>query len=290
MLKGNIVALITPYDENNKINFNKLEALIEFQIQSKVSAIVLLGTTAEASSLTKKEQLQIIKFAIKVIRRRVKIIVGCSAINTLEAKLKANKISKYKVDYLLVLTPYYLKTNSEGIIEHFKEIASVSNKPIIIYHVPSRTGQKIPIECYGKLTKIKNIIGVKEASGDIEYIKKLNKYISDDFILLSGNDDIMIEIMENKGSGVISVFSNTHPDIVSNVMELCLNKEYKKAKELLKKYMDYIKLLFVEPNPIPIKEAMNYLEFNVGGYRLPLYSMSNLNKKVLHNEIEELFK
>lgn len=290
MLKGNIVALVTPFDENKKVNYPKLIELIEYQILSKVDGIVLLGTTGEASSLSEKEQIKIIKLGIKVVKKRVKLIIGCSAINTELAKKKALKYSKYNIDYLLVLTPYYLKTNSKGIINHFLEIAEVSLKPIIIYHVPSRTGQKMEIECIKVLKDHKNIIGIKEASGDLEYLKKLKRYLSEDFILLSGNDDLMIETMKLGGSGVISVFSNTHPEVVTKVMEYCFNSEYKEATSLLSKYLDYIKLLFIEPNPIPIKEAMNYLEFDVGDYRLPLEKMSNTNRKVLINELEVINK
>lgn len=290
MLKGNIVALITPFKENKKVNYDKLIELIEFQIDNGVDGIVLLGTTAEASSLNEKEQVKIIKLGISIINQRVKLIVGCSAINTLLACQKAKKLSKYKIDYLLVLSPYYLKTNNEGVIKHFEEIAKVSKIPIIIYHVPNRTGQMINIECIKKLSTNSNIKGIKEASGDLEYVKKIKKYISDDFVLLSGNDDLMVKVMENGGSGVISVFSNSHPQITSKIMDLCYENKYKEASELLNIYLDYIKTLFIEPNPIPIKEALNYLGYEVGSYRLPLVEMNKSHKKTLINELEELSK
>lgn len=290
MLKGNIVALVTPFNEDKSVNYIKLIELIEYQILSKVDGIVLLGTTGEASSLTIKEQLKIIKIGCKVIKNRVKLIIGCSAINTKETISKLKRFSKFPIDYFLVLTPFYLKTNTQGIINHFKAIANNTKIPLIIYHVPSRTGQKMDIECIEELSTYKNIKGIKDASGDIEFIKKIRKYINNDFVLLSGNDDLVIETIKNGGSGIISVLSNTHPDVMNNIVNHCFNQEYKEAQKLLDHYLDYIKLLFIEPNPIPIKEAMNYLEFDVGSYRLPLYNMSSYNKKILLNELEEISK
>ena len=188
------------------------------------------------------------------------------------------------------MTPFYIKTNDKGIVEHYKLISQASNIPIIIYHVPSRTGQTISINCLKELKKIKNIRGIKEASGNIEYIKLIKKYIDDEFILLGGNDELMVQVMENKGSGIISVLSNSHPLVVSEIMELCLNNHYKDANKLLSKYIEYIKLLFIEPNPIPIKEVLNYLNYEVGNYRLPLYSISEDNKDKLIKELKEISK
>jgi len=290
MLRGNIVALITPYKNNKKVNYNKIVELIEYQIANGVDGILLLGTTAEASLLTIKEQMNIIKLAIAVIDKRVKIIVGCSDMNTSIAIKKASRLSKLAIDALLVLTPFYLKTNNEGIVKHFKEIAKISKKPIIIYHIPSRTGQYLEIECIKELSKDPNIIGIKEASGSIEYLKLIKKYLNDEFIMLGGNDELMIEVMKNGGSGIISVFSNSHPQIVTKIMELCFNNKYDDASKLLKKYLDFIKLLFIEPNPIPIKEVMNYLGYEVGEYRLPLTKMNINHKRVLINELEDISK
>lgn len=290
MLKGNIVALVTPFKSNNKVNYNKLIELIEYQIESKVSGILLLGTTGEGALLSLKEKLSIIKLAIAVINRRVKLIIGCGDVNTLNAFKFAQKIAKLSIDYLLVITPFYIKTNDKGIVEHYKLISQASNIPIIIYHVPSRTGQTISINCLKELKKIKNIRGIKEASGNIEYIKLIKKYIDDEFILLGGNDELMVQVMENKGSGIISVLSNSHPLVVSEIMELCLNNHYKDANKLLSKYIEYIKLLFIEPNPIPIKEVLNYLNYEVGNYRLPLFNMSEDNKDKLIKELKEISK
>lgn len=290
MLKGNIVALVTPFKSNNKVNYNKLIELIEYQIESKVSGILLLGTTGEGALLSLKEKLSIIKLAIAVINRRVKLIIGCGDVNTLNAFKFAQKIAKLSIDYLLVMTPFYIKTNDKGIVEHYKLISQASNIPIIIYHVPSRTGQTISINCLKELKKIKNIRGIKEASGNIEYIKLIKKYIDDEFILLGGNDELMVQVMENKGNGIISVLSNSHPLVVSEIMELCLNNHYKDANKLLSKYIEYIKLLFIEPNPIPIKEVLNYLNYEVGNYRLPLYSISEDNKDKLIKELKEISK
>lgn len=290
MLKGIYTALITPYKENKKINYEKFIELIEEQINKGVDGLVILGTTGEASSLTNKEKNDLVDLAILVINKRIKLIVGCSSSNTLEASKFALKLSKKKIDYLLVLTPYYLKTNNEGVIKHFNEIANKSKVPIIMYHVPSRTGQYIDKSVIKELSKHKNIIGIKEASGDLSYIDSIKEYLNDDFILLSGNDDLLIETLKKGGSGIISVLSNVYPEISIKTYNLCLNNKYKEAKEYYKKYIDFIKLLFIEPNPIPIKEAMNYLNKEVGDYRLPLTNMSNINKSILINELEEINK
>ena len=290
MLKGIYTALITPYKENKKINYEKFIELIEEQINKGVDGLVILGTTGEASSLTNKEKNDLVDLAILVINKRVKLIVGCSSSNTLEASKFALKLSKKKIDYLLVLTPYYLKTNNEGVIKHFNEIANKSKVPIIIYHVPSRTGQYIDKCVIKEVSKHKNIIGIKEASGDLSYIDSIKEYLNDDFILLSGNDELLIETLKKGGSGIISVLSNVYPEVSIKTYNLCLNNNYKEAREYYQKYIDFIKLLFIEPNPIPIKEVMNCLNKEVGEYRLPLTNMSNINKSILINELEEINK
>ena len=290
MLKGIYTALITPFKENKKINYEKFIELIEEQINKGVDGLVILGTTGEASSLTNKEKNDLVDLAILVINKRVKLIVGCSSSNTLEASKFALKLSKKKIDYLLVLTPYYLKTNNEGVIKHFNEIANKSKVPIIMYHVPSRTGQYIDKCVIKELSKHKNIIGIKEASGDLSYIDSIKEYLNDDFILLSGNDELLIETLKKGGSGIISVLSNVYPEVSIKTYNLCLNNKYKEASEYYQKYIDFIKLLFIEPNPIPIKEVMNYLNKEVGDYRLPLTNMSNINKSILINELEEINK
>lgn len=290
MLKGNIVALITPFKENSKVNYKKLIELIELQISNGVEGIVLLGTTGEAPLLTEKEQINIVKLGISVIKKRVKLIVGCSDINTIKVIKKAQKLSKLNIDYLLVLTPFYLKTNNEGIIQHFLEISKASKKPLIIYNVPSRTGQTLDIQCIKILSKYPNIQGIKEASGSLEFLKSIKKYINDDFFLLGGNDELMVKVMENGGSGIISVLSNSHPKVVSKIMKLCFENKYVEANQEHNKYLDFIKLLFIEPNPIPIKEVMNYLGYEVGNYRLPLTNISKSHKKVLLDELEEISK
>lgn len=290
MLKGTYTALITPYKENNKINYNKFIELIEEQINNNVDGIVLLGTTGEASLLTNKEKTDLIDLAFSVINKRVQLIVGISLIDSYKASLYASKISKKKIDYLLVLSPYYLKTNNDGLIKHFTLIANKSKVPIIIYHVPSRTGQYIPKEVIKELAKHKNIIGIKEASGDLTYIDSIKEYLNENFILLSGNDDLIIETIKKGGSGVISVLSNAFPKVTSKIVNLCLENKFKDAKEIHDKYLYLIKLLFIEPNPIPIKEAMNYLGYEVGNYRLPLTNMTNLNKQYLIHEIEDVLK
>lgn len=274
MLKGSIVALITPFNEDNSVNFAKLEKLIEYHIANKTDGIVILGTTAEASTLNDEERIEVVKFALEKINKRVSVVVGASSNDTAKAVKMAKQYSGMGADYILSITPYYNKTNQSGLIKHFEAVAEASTCPIILYNVPSRTGMSISIEAIKVLSQNKNIYGIKEASGNISYASLVSKYLSDDFIMLSGNDDVIVPYMAIGAKGVISVLANICPNNTHKLCQLCLEQNYKAANKLQNELIDVANSLFLETNPIPVKAAMNYLGFGVGKVRLPLDEMS----------------
>lgn len=273
MLKGSFVALITPFNQDESVNYDKLKELLEYHLKNNTDGLVILGTTAETETLSMEEQIKIVELTMKIVSKRLPIIIGIGTNNTLEAVSKAKLFSSMGADYLLSVTPYYNKTNEQGLIAHFKAIALEATCPIILYNVPSRTGMNISPKAIEELAKDRNIIGIKEASGNISYAAKIAKYLSDDFVMLSGNDDIIVPIMSLGGSGVISVLANICPKNVHNLCKLCLDNDFISAGKLQSRLNDVAESLFYETNPIPVKEALNYLGFKVGGYRLPLYPM-----------------
>ena len=273
MLKGSIVALVTPFHKDGSVHFEKLKELLEFHIKNQTDGVVLLGTTAEASTLTLEEQVEVVRFGLEIIKGRIPVIVGASSNDTAQAVKKAKLFSSMGVDYLLTITPYYNKTNEKGCIAHFEAIAEASSCPILLYNVPSRTGMSISLHALEVLSKHPNICGIKEASGNMSYAVGVSQYIRDDFVMLSGNDDIIVPMMSIGSTGVISVLANICPKQVHTLCELCFQKEYPSAGLLQRKLLPVAEALFYETNPIPVKAAMNYLGFNVGGYRLPLFEM-----------------
>ena len=286
MLQGSIVALVTPFNKDGSVNFEKLGELLEFHIANKSGGIVILGTTGEASTLSFEEEAEIVKYSVKKVNHRVPLIVGSGSNETEKAVTMSEKYSKLGADYVLVITPYYNKTNESGLIKHFTAVADASHCPVIMYNVPGRTGMSMSIHAVEVLSKHPNIYGIKEASGNMSYSMKVSKFLSDDFIMLSGNDDIIVPMMSIGAKGVISVLTNCAPLQTAKICDLCLNNKYSEATELANKLLDFTNGLFMEVNPIPVKEALNYMGFNVGGYRAPLDEMSEENKEKLHKIID----
>ncbi len=274
MLKGSYVALVTPFNVDGSVNFDKLRELIEYHISNKTAGLVVLGTTGEATTISLEEQIEVVKFSLEVVNKRIPVMIGSGSNDTKKACELSKLYSSMGADYLLVVTPYYNKTNTPGLIKHFEMIAEASSCPIVLYNVPSRTGMNIPIPAYEVLCKHPNIVGVKEASGNMDYTNEVCKYLSDDFVMLSGNDDIIVDMIKIGASGVISVLANIAPMNTQLMCEYALNKDFDKAYDLQNSLLDVANSLFYETNPIPVKAAMNYLGFNVGGYRMPLYEMS----------------
>lgn len=280
IFKGSGVAIVTPF-RNEGIDFKKLEELLEWHVNEGTDAIIICGTTGEATTMTEEEKKETIKFTVNVINKRIPVIAGTGTNDT----LKSIKMSKYAesvgVDGLLIITPYYNKTNNEGLLKHFEAINNAVSIPIIVYNVPSRTNLNIIPEQLLKLSKLRNIKAIKEASGNISQIAKMKSLCGDSIDIYSGNDDQIIPIMSLGGIGVISVVANIVPKVIHELTTAFLNKNYDKALKLQLEYLDLCNTLFIETNPIPIKTAMNLASKDVGLLRLPLYKMDENNKNKL---------
>ena len=288
MIRGSMVALITPFNEDGSVNYDRLRELVEWQIEEQTDAILVLGTTAETPGLTVTEEDEIARIAIETAAGRVPIIVGSGSNNTMIAVEQSVKYEKMGADALLVITPYYNKTNKAGMVNHFYTVADAVNIPVYVYNVPGRTGVSLTYEALAEIRKHKNIVGIKEASGDISFVTKISRLIDDDFNVYCGNDDMSIPLMSVGGAGIISVLANILPRQTHEMAMAFLDGDVKKAAELQLYYLDFINALFIETNPIPIKEAMNLAGMNVGGYRMPLCPMAEDTKEVLINSMKEI--
>lgn len=285
---GSGVALVTPFNEDMTVNFEKLRELIEFQIENKTDAIVVTGTTGEASTLSDLEQKEIIERTVKIVNGRVPVIAGTGSNDTKHSIELSQQAEKLGVDGLLVITPYYNKTNKRGLIEHFKMIANSVKTPIILYNVPGRTGMNIPLDVYGELKDVKNIVGIKEASGDITYAMDIIRLYGDRFDLYSGNDDIILPLTAIGGKGVISVLANVMPKETHDIYYNYVENNIERSRTMQLKLNGFVHSLFVETNPIPVKAALNLRGENVGGYRAPLYEISEEALKVLKEEMKKI--
>ena len=288
MIRGSIVALITPFNEDGSVNYKRLRELIDWHVEQQTDAILVLGTTAETPTLTLSEEDEIARISIEQAKGRVPIIVGSGSNNTMVAIEQSLKYEKMGADALLVITPYYNKTSKAGMVNHFTQVADAVHTPVYVYNVPGRTGVTISYEALAEISKHKNIVGIKEASGDMSLICKFSKLINDNFNIYSGNDDINVPLLSMGGAGVISVLANILPKETHDMAMAYLNGDVKKARDMQIKYLYFINALFIETNPIPIKEAMNLVGLNVGGYRLPLCPMAEDTKAVLKSEMEKL--
>lgn len=275
IFKGCATAIVTPFDENDNINFDEFKKMVEFQIENGVNAIVVCGTTGEAATMSTEEKQELIRYCIKTVDKRVPVIVGVGSNNT-KAVIENEKIAEeLGADGLLVVTPYYNKTTQKGIIEHFKLIAENTSLPIILYNVPGRTGVDISLDTYLELSKIENIVATKEASGDISKVLKIRNLCGDNLNVYSGNDDQIIPILSLGGIGVISVLSNIMPKYTVDMIEKYFKKDIEEASSMQINASKLIESLFKEVNPIPIKQALNILGFECGKPRLPLIECSN---------------
>ena len=286
LFTGSGVALVTPFNENNEVNFEKLRELLEFHIANRTDAIIVTGTTGEGSTMSDEEKLAVIKFSVDVAGGRIPIIAGTGSNNTKHAVWLSKEAEKLGADGLLVVTPYYNKGNESGIYSHYKAIAGSVKIPIILYNVPGRTGVNMSVNLIKILSEIENITGIKEASGNISYAAEIAREVPE-LDLYSGNDDMTVPLLSIGGKGVISVSANIIPETVHNMVMAFFNRDIDKARELQLKYNNLVNSLFIEVNPVPIKEAMNFLGYEVGGCRLPLGSMSDKNKEILYDILKE---
>ena len=286
LFTGSGVALITPFNDKNEINFEKLRELLEFHIANKTDAVIVTGTTGESSTMTDEEKLAVIKFSVETVNKRMPVIAGTGLNNTKHAVEMSIKAQELGADGLLVVTPYYNKGNENGIYNHYKLIAESVDIPVILYNVPGRTGVNLSINLLKKLAQIKNIIAIKEASGNISYAAEIAREVPE-LDIYSGNDDMTVPLLSLGGKGVISVSANIIPETVHNMTYAFFERDNDTARELQLKYNDLVNALFIEVNPVPVKEAMNFLGYNVGECRLPLGEMSEENKNTLHRIIEK---
>lgn len=274
------VALVTPFHQDGSVNYEKLGELIEYQIANGTDAIIIAGTTGEAPTLSDEEHKNVIAYAAKVINKRVPLIAGAGSNDTLYGTQNAIYAEQAGADALLLVTPYYNKTTQKGLIEHFNYYADHVNIPIILYNVPSRTGVNIEPNTCVELAKHKNIVAIKEASGNISQVAEIAAKCPE-LDIYSGNDDQIVPVMSLGGKGVISVLSNVAPKQAHDICQLYIDGDVAASRDLQLQLSDLNKALFCEVNPIPVKEAMNILGFDVGPCRMPLCKMEPKNIETL---------
>ena len=284
LFQGCGTAIATPFNEQG-VNLEEFSKLIEEQIMQSADAIIVCGTTGESATMTEEERLQTIECAVKTSNGRVPIIAGTGSNNT-KAVIEMNKkVEKLGVDGLLIVTPYYNKTTQKGLIEHYKTIAQNTTLPIILYNVPSRTGVNILPQTCLELSKIDNIVAIKEASGNLSQIAEIANLCREELTIYSGNDDQIVPILSIGGKGVISVLSNIKPKYTHEMCEKYFNGNTKEAAKMQIDAIPLIKALFSEVNPIPVKAALNMIGYNFGIPRLPLIEMSEDGKEKLKNTL-----
>ncbi|MGI6238279.1 MAG: 4-hydroxy-tetrahydrodipicolinate synthase [Christensenellales bacterium] len=288
MFQGSYVALVTPFHPDGTVNVEKLRELCKWHLACGTDGIVALGTTGESSTLTHEEDDLVIHTVMDAVGGKIPVIAGSGSNATETALMKSRTYQDMGVDGLLVLTPYYNKANDTGMYRHFTAVADAVSVPIILYNVPGRTGCALSAPCVEALAKHRNIAGIKEASGSISYAAQIARYLRDDFILLSGNDDMILPILALGGSGVISVFANLCPEESHALCAKWFAGDVAGAREIQLKYLSLINALFVDVNPIPIKEAMNMRGMDVGGYRMPLCEMDETCRAVLARAMQVL--
>lgn len=284
IFKGCGTAIVTPFN-NNGVDFDEFKKLIEFQIKNKADSIIVCGTTGESSTMTLEERKQTIEFAVKTVNKRLPVIAGTGGNCTAQVIEFTKWAETIGVDGALIVTPYYNKTTQDGLVAHYNAIAKETNLPIILYSVPGRTGVNITPSTCLKLSKIENIVAIKEASGNLSQIAEIANLCGNNLNIYSGNDDQITPILSVGGIGVISVLSNLVPEYTHNIIENFFNGNIKASIDAQIKAVPLVSALFCEVNPIPVKAALNMIGYNVGSPRLPLIEMSNSGKERLKTEL-----
>ncbi|MDD3794711.1 MAG: 4-hydroxy-tetrahydrodipicolinate synthase [Lachnospiraceae bacterium] len=274
IFKGSGVAIVTPMQDNGNVNYEKLGEMLEEQIAGGTDAIIICGTTGEASTLSHEEHLETIRYAVEKVAKRIPVIAGTGSNCTETAVYLSKEAEKYGADGLLQVTPYYNKATQKGLIRHFTTVAEAVNIPIILYNVPSRTGCNILPETVAYLVEhVRNIVGIKEASGNISQVAKLMSLVGDKIELYSGNDDQIVPLLSLGGNGVISVLANVAPKQTHDIVASFLEGDVQKSCRLQLEAIDLIDALFCEVNPIPVKTALNLMGKEVGPLRGPMCEM-----------------
>lgn len=281
IFEGSGVALVTPFKKDGGVNYDKLRELLEWHVKEGTDAIVICGTTGEATTMTDDEKKETIKFTVDTINGRIPVIAGTGSNNTIQAIQMSKYAESVGVNGLLVITPYYNKTNSKGLFKHFEAINDAVKTPIILYNVPSRTGLNITPNDLIKLSKLSNVVAIKEASGNISQVAEMKSIVPNSFDIYSGNDDQIVPIMSLGGKGVISVLANVIPKAVHDMTRSYLDGDSTTALKIQLDNLELSNNLFIETNPIPVKVALNMMGKEVGPLRLPLYDMDSKNEEKL---------
>lgn len=287
LFKGSGVAMVTPFDENG-VNYSAVDKLIEHIISGNSGALFVCGTTGEPSTMSSLERETLISYCIKKVNRRIPVFAGSGGNNTAETVRFSKRCEELGVDGLLVVTPYYNKCTQNGLIAHFSAISDAVNVPIIAYNVPTRTGFNIQPETYVKLSAIKNIKAIKEASGNIDQVLEVARLMHGKLDLYSGDDSLALVAMSLGAIGVISVAANVIPEKISKMTALALEEKYSQAREIQFEIAPFVKTLFSEVNPIPCKKALQFIGIPVGAPRLPLTEMEPAHAEVLKAEMQKL--
>lgn len=283
-------AVPTPFDTNDQVDLKEFKRFLEFQIQNQVDALIICGTTGESCTLTKEEKKELIQCAVTVSNKRVPVIAGTGSNHTKQAIEMSKMAEELGADGLLLVTPYYNKTTQKGLIEHFHAIARSTSLPILLYNVPSRTGVNIEPKTCLELSKIPNIVGIKEASGNLSQVAEIAHLCGDQLAIYSGNDDQILPLCSLGGKGVISVLSNILPAYTHEMVDDFLKGNQKEAQKKQLQAIPFIHALFSEVNPIPVKAALEMIHFQFGSPRLPLIPISEEKKEILKIELEKALK
>ncbi len=279
-------AIVTPMNSDGSINYAEFGRMLDFQVANSADAVIVCGTTGEASTMTDEEHIECIRYAVERINKRIPVIAGTGSNDTGYAIELSKEAQKVGADALLQVTPYYNKTSQRGLAKHFLSIADAVNIPIVLYNVPSRTGMSISIDTYKECAQHKNIVATKEASGNMGLMVQIAAYT--DLDIYSGNDDEVLPCLALGGKGVISVTSNLMPQEKHDEVALFLAGKHTEAMDIQREILAFEKALFMDVNPIPVKEALNIMGFNCGECRLPLVSMTDAQKAALKAEMEPL--
>ena len=286
LFTGSGVALVTPMKEDGSIHYETLAKMLDDQIQNGTDAIFICCTTGEAPTLEDPEHLECIRFTVDHVAGRIPVIAGTGSNNTAHAIMMTQEAQDMGADGVLLVTPYYNKTSQQGLIQHFTAIAQSTTLPCIVYNVPSRTGVNIAPETALALSKIPNIVGIKEASGSISHVAKFARLCGDDLYIYSGNDDQIVPILSLGGKGVISVLANVAPKAAHDICQLWFDGKPRESMELQLEYLDLCNDLFMDVNPIPVKQALKELGYEAGSCRLPLCDMPQEKQEALRNTMK----
>lgn len=287
IFEGVATAMVTPMYEDGKINYHVFKQLLEMQVEKKADAVIIAGTTGEGSTLSDEEHIALVEYAVKTVHGRIPVIAGAGSNNTAHAIYMSKQCEKVGADGLLHVTPYYNKTSQQGLFLHFKACAEATSLPIILYNVPSRTGVNIFPATYKRLSEIDNIVACKEASGNFSQIAKIAALCKDNLTIYSGNDDQITSALALGGKGVISVLSNIYPEETHQICTSYFAGDTEKSDSLQLQYLELIEALFLDVNPIPVKQAMRAMGYEVGPCRLPLCDMDPTNAEKLYKTLKQ---